>query len=76
RDCLRCQGMHALILQLSKSSIYSTKPERLISFFPDAEGCRRGVKSIFSPGPRGNLPQLEIERQNRNKKRRRNESLS
>ncbi|MBT2030284.1 hypothetical protein KKZ51_23680, partial [Enterobacter roggenkampii] len=26
RDCLRCQGMRDLILQLSKSSIYSTKP--------------------------------------------------
>lgn len=44
--------------------------ERVIGFFPDAESCRRGVKSIFSPGPKGNLPQLEIERQNRNNKKR------
>lgn len=45
--------------------------DRLESCFPDAQSCRKGKKSTFSPGPRTNLPQLVRERQNRNNKKKR-----
>ncbi|MCA6954932.1 hypothetical protein LF933_20585, partial [Pectobacterium polaris] len=47
-NCLRCQGMRALILQLSKSSIYSTKPVFLsIVFYPDSDIATDIEESVF-----------------------------
>lgn len=45
--------------------------DRLESHFPDAQICREGRKSTFSPGPKENLPQLVREQQNRNNKKKR-----
>lgn len=45
--------------------------DRLVSHFPDAQVCRKGKKSTFSPGPKSNLPQLVREHQNRNNKKKR-----
>lgn len=38
---------------------------RLITFFPDAKKCMKGKKSIFSPGPRDNLPLIQRESNNK-----------
>jgi hypothetical protein len=43
--------------------------DRVVDFFPDVQIFRKGKKSIFSPGPRENLPQLKRERENKNAKK-------
>ncbi len=42
---------------------------RVVDFFPDVDQYRQGVKSIFSPGPKANQPQLVTERFNKNAKK-------
>lgn len=59
-----CMGLGIVNALMEKSN------ERLIEFFPDAQICRKGRQSTFSPGPKQNLPQLQRERQNRNNKKR------
>lgn len=62
--------LNYMCLGLSIASEYlNNATEKMISFFPDVNACRRGVRSVFSPGPRSNLPQLVRERKNRNEKK-------
>lgn len=42
------------------AAVLADATDRMVEQFPDATEVRKGIKSEFSPGPRGNLPKKRI----------------
>lgn len=64
--------LNYMSLGLSMAGEYVDKAtQKMVSFFPDVDVFRRGIRSEFSPGPKSNLPQIIRERKNKNDKKKR-----
>ncbi|NIH12377.1 MAG: YegP family protein, partial [Serratia symbiotica] len=65
-DCLRCQGMRDLLLQLSKSSIYSIKPLKaknhqvigVSEMYNSESAARNGRQSVIKNGSTSDVRDL------------------